>query len=124
MESIHSRQQTLPLSERKGTFIMTQQILKDEGISGLWRGLNASLILCINPAITYGVFEKLKSIALRDKKALSAWDAFMVGALAKALATIITCKCRVTDPMRPLHHGKSEVAMEAFTRITRFNVQS
>jgi adenine nucleotide transporter 17 len=116
--NIHDRQQTLPISERKDTLAMTLQILKEEGISGLWKGLNASLILCINPAITYGVFEKLKSIVLRDKKTLSAWDAFVVGALAKALATIITCKQSMAQSCRSLYHGQSKIAMETLTGIT------
>jgi len=30
-------------------------ILKDDGITGLWRGLKPSLVLTINPAITYGI---------------------------------------------------------------------
>jgi adenine nucleotide transporter 17 len=68
-------------------------ICTEEGISGLWKGLRASLVLCINPAITYGCFEKLKGvlIARRGGEVLSSIDAFIIGALSKTLATVFTC---------------------------------
>jgi hypothetical protein len=50
--------------------------------------------LCSNPAITFGVFERLKTIMLKSssnpKAGLTAGQAFLVGALSKALATVVT----------------------------------
>lgn len=37
---------------------VAREILRDDGITGLWRGLKPSLVLTVNPAITYGVFER------------------------------------------------------------------
>lgn len=37
---------------------VARDILKEDGITGLWRGLKPSLVLTVNPAITYGVYER------------------------------------------------------------------
>jgi hypothetical protein len=70
------------------------QILREDGWQGLWRGLKPALVLTINPAITYGVFERLKTVLLRSKpataKRLSSMEIFMLGLICKTLATIIT----------------------------------
>jgi solute carrier family 25 (peroxisomal adenine nucleotide transporter), member 17 len=67
-----------------------QDIIKDGGIKDLWKGLKASLILCVNPAITFGVFERIKS-QIKKGKVLSSKEAFLIGAMSKTLATIVTC---------------------------------
>jgi len=38
------------------------KIFEEEGISGLWSGLQPSLVLTINPAITHLFYEKLKGL--------------------------------------------------------------
>lgn len=84
-------QQTLPPAEREGVFATAKSIINEEGIQGLWRGIRPSLILCVNPAITYGSFEKIKQIVLTVfKLQLTPGINFLVGALAKTLATVIT----------------------------------
>lgn len=35
-----------------------KDIYEKDGITGFWRGLKPSLVLTVNPAITYGVFER------------------------------------------------------------------
>lgn len=71
---------------------MGMAIAKEEGISALWKGLIPSLILTTNPAIQHLVFDKLKTLVLnsnKDKKP-SAFHMFLVGAVAKIAATIVT----------------------------------
>ncbi|KAH8920114.1 mitochondrial carrier [Atractiella rhizophila] len=66
-------------------------IATEDGITGLWRGLRPSLVLTINPAITYGVFERIRSMVQRpDEAKMGSGKAFLVGAGSKALATIVT----------------------------------
>ncbi|GAA5918709.1 hypothetical protein JCM6882_008751 [Rhodosporidiobolus microsporus] len=65
-------------------------ILRDDGITGLWRGLKPSLVLCINPAITYGMFERLKTLLLKPGDKMTPGKAFLIGALSKTLATVVT----------------------------------
>ncbi|BGO97330.1 hypothetical protein NBRC10513v2_001251 [Rhodotorula toruloides] len=65
-------------------------ILRDDGITGLWRGLKPSLVLCVNPAITYGMFERLKTMLLKPGEKMTPFKAFLIGALSKTLATVVT----------------------------------
>jgi adenine nucleotide transporter 17 len=37
---------------------VARDIMKQDGITGFWRGLKPSLVLTVNPAITYGVYER------------------------------------------------------------------
>ena len=69
-----------------------RSIIDTDGIQGLWKGLNASLILCSNPAITYGVFERLKTFWLSKSgsTSLTSIQVFIIGAISKTLATIVT----------------------------------
>lgn len=88
---VTTRQQTLPADEREDVINTCKSIIKEEGVAGLWRGIRPSLILCINPAITYGSFEKIKQLVVDTLNVpLSPAVAFYVGALSKTLATIIT----------------------------------
>lgn len=80
------------LSQDNSFMGVARDILRDDGITGLWRGLKASLVLTVNPAITYGVFERVKSIILAstaDGK-MTPWRSFFIGALSKSLATVVT----------------------------------
>lgn len=36
-----------------------KDIYERDGITGFWRGLKPSLVLTVNPAITYGVYERM-----------------------------------------------------------------
>jgi adenine nucleotide transporter 17 len=78
-----------------------KEIVREEGPTGLWLGIKPGLVLTVNPAITYGVYERVKSIILiaREKAAsasspasskLSPGANFLVGALSKTLATVVT----------------------------------
>lgn len=68
-------------------------ILRDDGVTGLWRGLRPSLVLCINPAITYGMFERLKTFMLKPGDKMTPFKAFVLGALSKTLATVVRPPC-------------------------------
>ncbi|TIB14318.1 hypothetical protein E3P89_00979 [Wallemia ichthyophaga] len=76
-------------------FSVAKQIITDDGLTGLWRGLQPSLVLSVNPAITYGAYEKLKTAALsrhlsRSDGRMSPWANFFLGAMSKTAATIVT----------------------------------
>ena len=74
---ITTRQQTQPRGEKKGLIDTGREVLDSEdGWTGLWRGLKASLVLVVNPAITYGAYERLREIIFKGKKNLRPWEAF------------------------------------------------
>ncbi|KAK3322282.1 mitochondrial carrier domain-containing protein [Apodospora peruviana] len=88
---VTTRQQTQKKEERKGFVDTAKEVIESEdGVFGLWRGLKASLVLVVNPAITYGAYERLKDIVFPGKTNLKPWEAFVLGAMSKSLATILT----------------------------------
>ncbi|KAK6851637.1 peroxisomal adenine nucleotide transporter 1 [Apiospora arundinis] len=88
---VTTRQQTQAKTERKSFLETGREVVEGEdGIFGLWRGLKASLVLVVNPAITYGAYERLKSGMFPTKTRLTPGEAFLLGAMSKALATIAT----------------------------------
>ena len=74
---VTTRQQTQPKGERKGLLDTGREVVESEdGWSGLWRGLKASLILVVNPAITYGAYQRLRVDIFPQRKELRPWEAF------------------------------------------------
>lgn len=74
---VTTRQQTQSKGDKKGLFDTAQEVIDSEdGWSGLWRGLKASLVLVVNPAITYGAYQRLKDIIFPGKLSLKPWEAF------------------------------------------------
>lgn len=74
---VTTRQQTQPKGEKKGLIDTGREVVESEdGWSGLWRGLKASLVLVVNPAITYGAYQRLKDVLFPHKQNLRPWEAF------------------------------------------------
>ena len=74
---VTTRQQTQGKGERKGMVDTAQEVISSEdGWSGLWRGLKASLVLVVNPAITYGAYQRLREVMFPGKLNLRPWEAF------------------------------------------------
>lgn len=77
-------------TESKSLIKTASEIIQDDGITGLWRGLRPSLVLTVNPAITYGMFERLKVFFLGLDGKMTPGKAFLIGALSKTMATVVT----------------------------------
>jgi len=74
---ITTRQQTQPKNDTKGMLATAKEVIEGEdGITGLWRGLKASLVLVVNPAITYGAYQKLRDVLFPNQTNLRAHEAF------------------------------------------------
>ena len=80
---------------------VAREIVEEEGITGLWLGLKPGLVLTVNPAITYGVFERVKSLILlargNSSTKMGPWLSFLIGALSKTLATIVSPSLHFTS---------------------------
>ncbi|PSR75088.1 mitochondrial carrier domain-containing protein [Coniella lustricola] len=119
---VTTRQQTQAKGERKGMLDTAREVIDGEdGVTGLWRGLKASLVLVVNPSITYGAYERLKPL-LFPGQVLKPWQAFVLGAMSKALATIATqplivAKVGLQSNPPPSRQGRP---FKSFTEVMRF----
>ncbi|XP_006565370.2 peroxisomal membrane protein PMP34 [Apis mellifera] len=80
-------------------------IWKYEGIKSLWAGTLPSLMLIINPAIQFMTYEAIKRricMSLNNSQP-SAWVFFVIGAVAKAIATVLTYPLQLVQTK--LRHG-------------------
>jgi len=78
---------------------LAKEIYAEDGLASFWKGFIPSLVLVSNPSINYTIFDKLKLQLQHSKMAasnanrvssLTALEAFMLAAIAKAVATIVT----------------------------------
>lgn len=76
---------------------------KTEGHRGLWAGTVPSLMLVINPAIQFMVYEALKRRVMERYYHISGWGFFGIGAVAKAVATVLTYPLQLVQTK--LRHG-------------------
>ncbi|KLU83499.1 peroxisomal adenine nucleotide transporter 1 [Magnaporthiopsis poae ATCC 64411] len=113
--------------ERKGLIATAREVVASEdGVFGLWRGLKASLVLVVNPAITYGAYERLKVVFFPGKTNLKPWEAFVLGAMSKSLATLATqplivAKVGLQSKPPPVRNGKP---FKSFVEVMRFIVDN
>lgn len=123
---ITTRQQTQKKEDRKGLFDTAREVVEGEdGLFGLWRGLKASLVLVVNPAITYGAYERLKAGLFPGRSNLKPWEAFALGAMSKALATILTqplivAKVGLQSRPPPQRKGKP---FKSFIEVMQFIIE-
>lgn len=105
LDTAASRMQTSAYGKSKGLW----ETLTNGSCTEAFDGLSISLVLTSNPAIQYTVFDQLKQRLIQHKQrqtlasgsspeSLSAFSAFLVGAISKTVATIITyplIRCKV-----------------------------
>ncbi|WCJ43162.1 peroxisomal adenine nucleotide carrier 1 [Euphorbia peplus] len=114
LDTASSRMQTSAFGKSKGLW----QTLTEGTWSDAFDGLGISLLLTTNPAIQYTVFDQLKQKLLKDKgdegtsvAALSALSAFILGAVSKSIATVITypaIRCKVVIQAADADDGDSK----------------
>ncbi|PHH69047.1 hypothetical protein CDD83_5845 [Cordyceps sp. RAO-2017] len=122
---VTTRQQTATGMDRKSLLATAREVVNGpDGVTGLWRGLQASLVLVINPSITYGAYERLRTALFQGRPNIKPWEAFCLGAASKALATIITqplivAKVCLQSKPPPARKGKP---FNSFVEVIRFIV--
>lgn len=86
-------------------------IAQIEGFKGLWAGAVPSLMLVCNPALQFMMYESLKRrITNVSGQNTSAITFFLIGALSKTFATILTYPLQLIQTK--LRHGKSSESMK------------
>lgn len=105
LDTASSKMQTSAFGKSKGLW----KTLSENTWSEAFDGLGISLLLTANPSIQYTVFDQLKQRLLKEKMsknrddvsfraALSAFSAFLLGAVSKCIATCVTypaIRCKV-----------------------------
>lgn len=87
------------------------KIAQIEGLHGLWAGAVPSLMLVCNPALQFMMYESLKRrISKVSGQNPSAMTFFLIGALAKTFATVLTYPLQLVQTK--LRHGKSTESMK------------
>ncbi|KAK4540861.1 hypothetical protein LTR36_008803 [Oleoguttula mirabilis] len=123
---VTTRQQTQPKHDKKSMLATAKEVIHGEdGYSGLWRGMKASLVLVVNPAITYGAYQRLREVLYPGRMNLKAHEAFLLGAMSKSLATIVTqplivAKVGLQSRPPPARQGKP---FKSFLEVMRYIVE-
>jgi hypothetical protein len=77
LTNVTTRQRTAQKDERKGLIDTANDLIQgSEGVIGLWKGIKASLLLCLNPAITYGAVERLRIMLFHGRNDLNLLESF------------------------------------------------
>lgn len=100
------------------------KIVKTEGILSLWAGVKPSVILASNPAIQFMVYETIKRYFQKTlhQTELSGFLYFIIGAIAKTVATIITYPLQILQSRQRAGYNKEsqrKSMREAFKDILR-----
>jgi len=107
-----------------GMFDGLYKVATEEGLGELWSGCAASLILVSNPTIQFVTYDFIKKSVTNWRQgrgmgtALSALELFLLGAVAKAIATVITYPLQLAQSK--LRHGghHASKAQEYHSTIT------
>lgn len=103
----------------KNLYQLAKEVYSHDGITGFWRGLRVSLVLCINPSITYGSYERLRQILFADKQYLGPLESFSLGVIAKSLATVATQPLIVSKAMlqkkTDIKQDSDDIKFDSFT---------
>jgi Mitochondrial carrier protein len=96
---------------------IAHDIFHDKGIAGFWSGYSASLILTLNPSLTFFLFETFKRLLLprsrRENPPPSA--TFLMAAISKACASTVTypfsvAKARAQVSSKPVSSSDAPIA--------------
>ncbi|XP_037544905.1 peroxisomal membrane protein PMP34 [Nematolebias whitei] len=90
LQGVRFRNEDLHPTQYRGIFDAFSQIISNEGVATLWNGTLPSLILVLNPAVQFMIYEAMKRKAGRGGRKISSAKIFLIGAVAKAIATTAT----------------------------------
>jgi len=98
-------------SNNKSLLREVHAIYKSEGPASLWNGTTTSLLLVSNPVIQFFCYEQLKQMLIRRRQGrqrLTPLEAFILGALAKALSTVATYPLQLAQVLLRLQDSSDQ----------------
>lgn len=127
IQNIVTRQQTAALvaardpgssrslseSDKLSVREVASHIRSERGIAGFWAGYSESVVLTINPAITFAVDDLLRRLLPRSRREKpSPQLTFLIAALSKAIATTITYPAMLAKSRAQAVSPKNSLAEE------------
>jgi len=91
-------------------FATVAKLAQKDGVASLWIGLGTSLLLVSNPIIQFFAYDAVKEPIVRRRKRLTGSQAFLIGALAKTIATILTYPLQVAQSRLRMQKAKKDKA--------------
>lgn len=108
LQGVKFRNEDLHQTHYRGIFDAFSQIIANEGVSTLWNGTLPSLILVLNPAVQFMFYEAMKRKAGKGNRKISSAEIFLIGAIAKAIATTATYPLQTIQAILRFGQYKSE----------------
>eukprot|EP00462_Mataza_sp_D1_P011748 CAMPEP_0175153668 /NCGR_PEP_ID=MMETSP0087-20121206/19877_1 /TAXON_ID=136419 /ORGANISM="Unknown Unknown, Strain D1" /LENGTH=280 /DNA_ID=CAMNT_0016440397 /DNA_START=17 /DNA_END=856 /DNA_ORIENTATION=+ len=102
-----------------GIWATVRKIWQEEGVSGFYKGLAPSLVLVVNPVVQFVVYEELVKRLRRGRSdvKLSTLQYFVVGAFAKAVATVVTYPYQVLKARLQASECSYTGSLDAITKM-------
>lgn len=66
---------------------VVKQLIKEKGLFGFYSGLGANIIVAVQPAIHFGLYEQIRKSVAKGRTTLSFMESFVYGGLARAIST-------------------------------------
>ena len=95
-----------------GFWSLAKEVYNTSGVPGFYGGLSASLIMVANPALQFAIYENLRQRHAKRKPKATAMDAFVLGAMAKIGATLVTYPMLVIKSRLQVGKRHEEVLLE------------
>lgn len=102
------RNEDLHQTHYRGIFDAFSQIIAAEGLGTLWNGTLPSLILVFNPAVQFMFYEAMKRRVGQGGRKISSAEIFLIGAVAKAIATTATYPLQTVQAILRFGQYKAE----------------
>ncbi|CAI8502795.1 unnamed protein product [Hanseniaspora opuntiae] len=99
-------------SSKDQTLIGTiKEIIRDDGVMALFKGLKPALILVLNPVIQYSIFEQMKNLIYVSREDITPRMSFVLGAVSKIIATVLTYPTITVKTQSHLQKDQSVIGM-------------
>lgn len=100
----------------KGIVDCLTRIVSEEGLAAAWKGVWPSMVLVSNPSIQFVTYERLRGPMARMAEArgspITSLEFFVMGAIAKAVATVFTYPLQLAQSKLRADKGKAKNTSE------------
>ena len=100
LEAVVTRVQMAMPGEPTDFASVLRLLVGESGVAGLYAGISAYIVSCMQPALQFSLFERMKSVALQSNasgpgasQSLSLIQSFVIGAVSKAIAATSVQVC-------------------------------